>query len=337
MKYETTIFIPTHNRPQQLNRLLKFLGDRLEGICVVVADSSDDRCLVQNRKSIASSALATHVRHLDYTGVSRSDKYLDAIGHVPTETICFCGDDDLLIPEQVLRSSRFLMGNDQFSHARGRMLTFLNSPLVGLKRSLRNYPQWQIAMDHPIDRLKFHLNHYISNFYSVRRTGPAKRNLERVMSMDIGSGLQERLLPFLDLLDGKGAVFPELFMFRQKGQTLVDESGNITFWDKRLSGNAYAAELTRNAAAYLGFIKDEVRSRIESCSDEALDRLMSAVEREMRIFFLDKENPKRISVRRIGAAIDTLSLKSKNGLSMLHETADSRIIEKVVRHIESHR
>src|SRR5690606_24172831 len=149
--------------------------------------------------------------------------------------------------------------------ARGRVMTFVDSPSIQLRRSVGIYPQFQINMDNPIDRLRFHLRHYKSNFYSVRRTSQIRLNLNKILSLNVGRGLQERLVPVLDLIDGKGAVFPELFMFRQRGQSLVDERGKVTILDKGLKGYDYAKELTKNEGEYFRFIEDEIRLRL---SDE---------------------------------------------------------------------
>jgi glycosyltransferase domain-containing protein len=337
MNYETTLFVPTHNRPRQLNRLIRFLESAPDGIRILIADSSDSEILVQNARNIEESSCSNHVEHLAYEGVSLSTKYLKALGRVKTETVCFCGDDDLVLPEQLLRASHFLKSNKDFSHARGRMFTYIETSAMGLKRSLRIYPQWEIAMESPLARISYHLNHYISNFYSMRRLDKVGPNFERVLAMDIGSGLQERLIPVLDLLDGKGALFRDFFMFRQKGQTFVDESGNLTFWDRGLKGSAYAAELTRNADVYLNFIKDEVRSRVQNCDDLALKKLMSEFDRDLAVFFLDKERPKRMSARRVRAAFGTLSLKARNAAAVFFKDHDAKVIDQVICHIENHR
>lgn len=337
MDCEITLFIPTHNRPKQLHRLLRFVEGQISGVAVVVADSSDPEHLSRNSATMEALKRSIRIKHLVYSGQNYAAKCDDALGHVETETLCFCGDDDLIVPSQLMRCSRFLLENKDFSHARGKMLTFLDSPGLSLKRSLRRYPQFQIAMEAPMERLHYHLKHYISNFYSVRRTEATRRNLGRIYALDIGSGLQERLLTVLDLLDGKGAVLPDIFMFRQKGQTFVDESGNVTFWDKGLKGSAYAAELARNATTYLDFIRNEVRTRVAHVSDHALERLLQEFEKELAVFFLDKERPKRLSARRVKAAIVTLSLKLRNAASILHEDGDAEAINEAVRHIEHHR
>lgn len=331
MDHVTTLLIPTHNRPIQLNRLLKFIENRLDGIRVIVSDSSDDEGLSLNKRNIAESAAAGSIIHLVRSGKTFPEKLVEGLGRVETETVCFCGDDDLVVPEQIVRCDRFLRGNPDFSHARGTILTFLDTPQVDLRTSMDLYPQWQIDMEHPIDRLTYHLRHYKSNFYSVRRTQNAKGNLERIYGMDLGRGLHERLVPVLDLLDGKGAVFPDLFMFRQKGQSLTDERGRNTTADKRLRGRSYAEELTRNSETYSRFIETEVRDRLGSRDSYRQAQLKRIIKSDLRTYFLDKMRPRRLSLNRIRRF---LSARLNRARPLFLETeANQRELEKMLHHV----
>lgn len=299
MKFETTLFIPTHNRPNQLKRLLNFLSGPVEVIQVIVADSSDSFLFAENQRNIDESCRGgLRLLHLDCRGKSLLEKYLCGIDLVETDSMCFCGDDDLIVAEQVVRGAKFLHESPDFSHVRGAIVTFLDSSDVGLKQSIREYPQYQIDMDSPFDRLAYHLKHYKSNFYSVRRTLNVRDNFRAIFKMDLGRGLYERLIPILDLLDGKGAVFPELFMARQKGQSLRDEQGNNTTGDRKLHGKEYALELTRNSSIYLEFIEKALQKKAGG-ADREVAELMLAFERDLERYFRDKERPNRITPGRV--------------------------------------
>ncbi len=333
MKYETTLFIPTHNRPVHLNRLLQFVENGANQIRIVIADSSEEKQHALNKRNIEANRLAANITLLPYGGRALVDKYLEGLSTVDTPTVCICGDDDLVFPEQILACSRFLDEHQDYSYARGRMVTFIDSASIALKGSVRIYPQREVLMEDPIDRIRYHLKYYKSNFYSVKRTRSIARNLQRALTLDIGQGLQERLVPILDLLDGKGALLNGLFMGRQIGQSMVDQEGRRTLPGKRLSGKDYAVDRTRNADIYIRFVENEVRARY-SANEKGIDGLRRSLRKDLERYFLDKADPDRLSLEKLCSRL-TSRIAQTWDLRPMGPVSGS--IEAVLAHVRRHR
>ena len=334
MKCETTLFVPTHNRPNQFKRLLRFVDRLGTKVRVVVADSSGDEYHAANRCTIASCQLRGNITLLDFRGSPVVDKYLKGLDLVDTDTVCICGDDDLVFVDQVIDCSRFLKMHPEYSYARGRMVTFVDSAERDLRSSLRAYDQRDISMGDPIDRIRYHLQHYRSNFYSVRRTKSIVRNLAIALKLDAGVGLQERLIPILDLLDGKGALLDGLFMGRQIGQSMLDERGARTVPGKRLEGSAYAESLTRNSEDYLNLIAREVRARCPEVPENRIVGLRKALRADIDAYFVEKARPGRLSFAKLRSKL--LSRAAEFRRRRL-DGAYSSSVEALLAHVLRHR
>jgi hypothetical protein len=203
-----------------------------------------------------------------------------------------------------------------------------------LEDSIRAYDQREIGMEDPLDRIRYHLKNYRSNFYSVKRTSSTIRNLERALKPDMGSGLKERMVPILDLLDGKGALLDGLFMGRQIGQSMVDERGCRTLPDRQLEGREYALSLTRNADVYLDLIEREVRARCASVQDHRIAGLRDALQSDLESYFDEKAKPGRRSLAKLSSKLRDRIAEFQR---MRGDGTYSKSVEALLTHVLSHR
>ena len=226
-----TVLIPTHNRPNYLWRCLDYLARTARDAILVIADSSEQIIFEKNVSLIREQFLDIRIVHLDCRGKGITDKYAYALSTIDTPFVVACGDDDFLVYKNAVRCAEFMIENEDYSHAHGRIITFWEqtSTLHPVKR-IQEYKQ--IKNDGVArDRLSRHFSEYHNSFYSVHRTASLRNNINEVNKLNAGRGLKERALAALDICQGKRMMLDCLFMLRQKGMTGLDENGNRTFPD----------------------------------------------------------------------------------------------------------
>lgn len=223
-----TVLIPTHNRPNYFRRSATFFRANASEANLLIADSSDDSIYELNRQTIQKVAI-DGLKHLDCRGMKVQDKLVYAISNITTPFVVVCGDDDFLNYQWVVRCAEFLSDNEDYSHAHGRILSFGVSN-SGEAMNVEEYAQ--ISNEGELEeRLILHFRQYCNNYYSVHRTGLFLSIIQKVLSVEMGRGLQERALAALDVCYGKRKMFDQIFLLRQKGHTGVDENGGRTLPD----------------------------------------------------------------------------------------------------------
>jgi glycosyltransferase domain-containing protein len=139
MPQVVTIVIPTYNRPEMLFRTLSFLQDKSERFPIIVADGSDLENAARNAECCRSTGSNVSYFHLPSPPIASGtfslkqyeelqtnffQRYLLALNRVTTPYVVLNGDDDLLIPETVTASSKFLDSNSDYVACHGMYFNF---------------------------------------------------------------------------------------------------------------------------------------------------------------------------------------------------------------------
>lgn len=224
-----TLIIPTHNRSSYLKRNLEYLTELDFAHKLIIADSSSDEYAIKNQNLVSEASSKLNISYFCLQG---KDKYLEkmslAFSMVTTPTLMISGDDDFIVPDQVENCAKFLIENDSYAIASGKIAEFKKAENGLLWKS---YDQFELLDSNPIIRFCNYLPNYRPTVYSVHKTKSVQKNFEKSFTENIGRSLSERLFCIFDVLDGKVKVFNDLFMVREKGLTLTDESGNSTWVD----------------------------------------------------------------------------------------------------------
>lgn len=251
-----TVLVPTHNRPNYFKRSVAFFEANAPQANLLIADSSDDPIHELNEQTIQRSTIGG-LKHLDCRGMEVQSKLVCAISTVNTPFVVICGDDDFLNYQEAVKCAKFLAKNEDYSHAHGRILSF------GMRNSetALNIEEYaQIGNEGGLEvRLVTHFRKYCNNYYSVHRTDLFLSIIQKVLSVEMGRGLQERALAALDVCYGKRRMFDQIFLLRQKGHTGVDEKGNRTLPDNPRDSN-YFDVIGHGYQAYEQLIDDVLES-----------------------------------------------------------------------------
>lgn len=101
-----TLLVPTYNRPRELARLLRFLAGGPDGAApplparVLVGDSSRAEHRARNRAAVEAVAGRLEIRWLDFPETMPAFvKYGALAAAAEGDTVSFCADDDLPVPE----------------------------------------------------------------------------------------------------------------------------------------------------------------------------------------------------------------------------------------------
>ena len=118
-----TVIVPTYNRPTDLIRTIKFLRHRALPLSIIVADGSDLEHSSQNARcqELGKGISYFHVPPIptEDTATNYRRRALRALEQVETPYVAFCGDDDLLVPENAVDAAEFLENNPGYVGCHG--------------------------------------------------------------------------------------------------------------------------------------------------------------------------------------------------------------------------
>jgi glycosyltransferase domain-containing protein len=225
----TTILIPTYNRPRELRRHLRFLAGMNNPYPVLVLDGSSQSNASLNARIVAEHGFAT-IRNYP-SELHQGLRYADGLRKVDTKYVVICADDDFVFPDAIEECAGFMEAHADYSAAIGRVKALLYS------RRMPNIRRGFMLLD-PL-RNEFNLSHkwfvqrmlYLGAytftgcpplFYSLRRTDQAARAFELVTAQMKYSS-QEHLTNAVTLIFGKAATLPVLFGIRDYSSPAIVE------------------------------------------------------------------------------------------------------------------
>lgn len=172
------LIIPTYNRPNFLKRLLDYYSAYGMDFNFIIADSSNLINKSRNKK-IVNTYSKLKILYIDKfsPNLSQHDKFAEMIKYAKNKYVCFCADDDFIIPNGIKKAVDFLDKNSCYSAAHGTYISFYtNKGLFGLKKFWWRflYSPFSIFSSNPINRLASHLTKYNMVVWAVRRTNIVK-------------------------------------------------------------------------------------------------------------------------------------------------------------------
>lgn len=218
---KVTIIIPTHNRPDYLQRLLDYYHKYGSDFDIIVADSSSEENKKINKKIILSFS-DLNIRHIDKypEEIAAFHKFSDVVNYVKEKYCVFCADDDFLTPDGINQSVAFLEKNPDFTLAHGLYVDFW---LKAKKRRGKQffwgirYTNQSIVLSDPKTRLVEYLSKYSQGtICGVHRTDFLKMIYKEFLESKVDPFLfGEMLISALTLVYGKMKCLDVLYMARQ--------------------------------------------------------------------------------------------------------------------------
>lgn len=172
------IIIPTYNRPDFLKRILGYYQIYGRNLKFIIADSSSPVNKSRNKKIIDSYS-KLNILYMDKfsPNLSQHHKFAEVIQYARSKYVCFCADDDFIVPNGIKEAVDFLEKNPDYSAAHGTYISFhVYKTLFGIKKFWWRflYSPHSISSPNPLNRLKHHLTNYTLVAWAVQRTSIAK-------------------------------------------------------------------------------------------------------------------------------------------------------------------
>lgn len=171
------LIIPTYNRPKFLKRILDYYNSYKIDFNVIVADSSSPNNKKLNKK-IVHSYSTLNILYIDKfpQNLSQHDKFAKMIKYARSKYVCFCADDDFIVPNGIKEALDFLEKNPDYSAAHGTYISFYTYKVFGSKKFWWRFLYFphSISSPKPLNRFVSHLTNYNLITWAVQRTNIAK-------------------------------------------------------------------------------------------------------------------------------------------------------------------
>jgi glycosyltransferase domain-containing protein len=217
-----TLVVPTRNRPQFLERALRYYQELKFQYPIIVADSSDGDHPSHIKHIISALGTSLSIEHRRYqTGTDLAglvNKLFDALQDVTTPYAAIGADDDFFVPSTLSRAAQFLQEHPDYAIAHGEAVVFaLKTPTVyGQIQSAGPYNQCTVNHSTGAQRLIDHFTHISATMYSVHRTEQLRENFHKTVASASGKEIFIEMLPLgLSLVQGKAKKLDSLYMVRQ--------------------------------------------------------------------------------------------------------------------------
>lgn len=211
LRPQHTLVIPTFNRPDLLNQLLRYYQSQPIKLNLLVLDSSFENIAKTNAANIAVQS--ADIRHEVYPDdMPMAVKLLQGFKFISTPFVSFCADDDIVFPASLVEACQHLVSDPSAAATHGYYVNFRR-----VEREVyiqREYSGPSIDAAHSGARLfKLHQN-YESLFYAVCRTPDLQRVFADVAQIDSLS-FQELFQSIGLLILGKATRFQKFYAGRQ--------------------------------------------------------------------------------------------------------------------------
>ncbi len=168
------LIIPTYNRTEYLKRILDYYQEYGKDFNFIVADSSKPTIKRSNKKLVKSYS-KLKILYIDKFSdkLIQSHKFAEMVEYAKSKYVCFCADDDFIVPNAIRECVSFLEKHPDYSAAHGSYIGFhlFHNPLISLKVgwAFRHSPS-SISYQKPINRLSYYLSNISQVLWAVRRT-----------------------------------------------------------------------------------------------------------------------------------------------------------------------
>lgn len=229
------LIIPTYNRIEYLKRILDYYQEYGKDFNFIVADSSNPVNKTKNKKLIRSYS-NLNILYIDKfsQNLVQSIKFAHMVKYAKSKYVCFCADDDFIIPNAIRKCINFLEKNSDYVAAHGTYIGFyLHINILMSNKfwwNFRSSPN-TISSSKPIDRLTSLLTNSHQVLWSVRRTNITQACYKQFLKYKI----DPLLLPILGELipDALTAIYGKvkslniLYAARQYFESIISYYPNL--------------------------------------------------------------------------------------------------------------
>ena len=275
-----TFIVPTLNRPDYLRRLLGYYSRQNMPWKICIADSSDEKNSILNKKTVKSFPDLD----VDYFGgfskkLSNIEKMARVMKHVKTEYSAIGADDDFTTIKGISKAVEFLDMHPDYSAAQGSYIRFYakkdregNAHFYWRKI----YANKSIAASEAADRLKEHLSDYSPTFYAVQRTETLKLSLREIVKFTDDVDFAELLQSLITLTYGKLKYIDDFYVARE---SIPDSAGalkeGLYSYKKKGTYNSKYARFRKCLTKHLNNKSGMDMKKAEKVVDEAMAGYMN--------------------------------------------------------------
>ncbi len=260
-----TYVIPTHNRPEFLDRLLRYMAMVQCRNKIQIADSSSEANAAINLTTFQKyrAQLRLDMQHYDLGVIQKCSA---AVDQVRTRYAAFVADDDFQFPQVADKCTGFLDQNADFGTCLGRTAVIhAGAPTV------RQLDHRTINAECPLQRcFELSLQGNYSTFYGIHRTSLLRERFQLVVETTDYQRcriLPEIMLAQLCALQGKIGVIPETSLLK------LSHGRNETCLTPRVQNPDQATkEFGRYRAALSTFMLNQVQGSEPTSIGRIIDR-----------------------------------------------------------------
>lgn len=232
-----TLIIPTKNRPEFLNRILRFYSSQEIQFNILVIDSSDK--LKQKVKNISRKYLPES-NYINIGHASTDKAILEGTQRINTKFSACIADDDVILPSGILTALIYLRKQKQNNFVViGDSLQFgifskLFEPVHGKIRSLNYIQSRDFLQETPEDRLLkfFNSSKRESLVFGITTNALMKSTFKQVSKLPYSQRhvMSETFHSILVLKKSKVKRFQKVFLIRQSHQGNAYHANSIIEW-----------------------------------------------------------------------------------------------------------
>ncbi len=211
-----SILIPSMDRPNQIVQQLSFYHALQTDININICDSTN-KPSINFKKSIDFFSKTLSINYFHEPELNDRQAIFYLIDNCKTEYSSFIGDDDLFIPEGMIKSADFLNKNPDYRVAYGNSITVDEEFLNNRKKRTPISPYWGkpfFPQKNCLERLSAFSKSYFIPMFAIHRT---KEFLEdylpckEIPSKEMG----EILINYITIAKGKAMYIPEPYLIRK--------------------------------------------------------------------------------------------------------------------------
>lgn len=212
-----TIIIPLHaNRHDYLNRILDYYSDT--DFRILVCDSSKNK--------FKDAAKHKNAEYYHYKNMPYAKKIHEILKKVKTKYAVFCGVDDFIIPESIVKCLEFLETHKDYATVQGHYISFYNTgKKIVYGPTFLEAARKDSDSDDCCERINNQLNPYIEIIYAVSRI----ENLRSIYSSEAIKKIKdlniwELMSTIISVINGKHKVLPIFYGARE---SMADSGANF--------------------------------------------------------------------------------------------------------------
>lgn len=339
------LIIPTHNRTEYLKRILDYYQEYGKDFNFIVADSSNPT-IKQSNKKLVRSYSKLRILYIDKFSdkLIQSHKFAEMVEYAKSKYVCFCADDDFIVPNAIKECINFLEKNPDYIGAHG---TYIGFHLF--KNFISNKFWWQfrnspisISSPKPLDRLAELLTTSSQILWAVKLTEAVKYSYQQFRKINFDpcliAVLGELVPDSLTILQGKIKKLHTFYSARQYFGSVISYYPNFRDAQKE---NKYDTEYTKLESCLLknlSMLNYKSSEKIVETIDLAMGKYINNSTQQYlinKLFFTLRHFPKIISKGLLLLNAYYLSSKEKESSIGLIDNPSSKYFKDfdAIRHL----